>query len=54
MNETKIITPADNPKINARNDFLKERKKNGIALPIPVDNPANVVKRNAIRTGFNK
>ena len=37
--------------IGERNEVLVRLAKNAIALPIPVDIPANDVRKNAISTG---
>ena len=46
-----IITAVENPNERERNEVLVRLAKNAIALPIPVDIPANDVRKNAISTG---
>jgi hypothetical protein len=50
INETYIITPAENPKEIDKKEVLVFLVKNAKKLPIPVAKPANVVNKNAIAT----
>ena len=45
------INAVENPNERERNEVLVRLAKNAIALPIPVDIPANDVRKNAISTG---
>jgi len=45
-----VLPPAENPSAKDKKPVLVRLVKNASALPIPVDNPANNVNPNAIRT----
>ena len=46
------MTPAEKPNENAKNFVLVVLAKKAMALPIPVDNPANKVRKKANMIGL--